>query len=347
MSVFPVSGLSQFDNTLYGHYRRLRWLILIRELSYLPGSLLAIWRLRGEHFDILHLNEVTLLPLGIVAKKLLGVPMVVHVRSLQCLPRRNWRAKIINLWLGRFADAIVPIDHTVAKTLDAALPVNIVHNGLQVGSSIEAKKVARSPNRWFRVGFLGVLIPLKGIFELVEAIRILKDRGVAIQCVVAGEDARELNGIRGWALRILGFGRNVRAELNQIILKYGLERHVQLLGFVKDIRALYPTLDALCFPSHLNSAGRPVFEAAFFEVPSVVAVENPLPDAVLHEQTGLAIPRPEPKLIADALQRLVEDDAFRLMLGRQARAWAVDKFSIEKNAAAVFEIYDLLARRGQ
>jgi glycosyltransferase involved in cell wall biosynthesis len=343
MQVVTVRGLSQLDNTRYGHYRRLRWIILLRELALLPGSLLAIWRLRKEQFDVLHVNELTLIPLGIVAKKLLELPMVVHVRSLQCPPSGGFRTQMVNRWLARHADAIVPIDHTVADTLDHSLPIKIVHNGLRVDvSQFPDKKSLPNIGQAVRVGFMGVLIALKGIYELVEAMRILKNRGVSIECIVAGENARDVRGIRAWVLRKLGFARNVRRELEQMIQDYGLEKHVRLLGFVKDVRTIYPTLDILCFPSHLDAAGRPVFEAAFYSIPSVVAVENPFPDAVLHEKTGLAISKPDPELIADALQRLVQDDAFRLTLGRQARTWAIDNFSIENSADAMLAIYQRL-----
>jgi len=70
-----------------------------------------------------------------------------------------------------------------------------------------------------------------------------------------------------------------------------------------------------------------------------------LPDAVLHEVTGLAIPRPEPELIADALQRLVEDEAYRLKLGSHAREWAVENFSIESSASAMLKVYKSLGGR--
>ena len=340
MRVAAVRGLSQFDNTRHGHYRRTRWIILLRELMFLPGSLLAIWRMRKERFDILHVNEVTLLPLAIVAKKLLKLPMVVHVRSLQCPPPGGLRTRIVNRWLARHADAVVPIDCTVASTLDRDLPVDIVHNGLRVDANhFPDEKPPQKIGQTVRVGFIGVLIALKGIYELVEAMRILKDRGVAIECVVAGENAQDLRGIRAWALRKLGLARNVRGDLEQMIRDYGLEKHLRLLGFVRDVRSIYPTLDILCFPSHLNAAGRPVFEAAFYSIPSVVAVKDPFPDAVLHEQTGLAIPKPDPELIADALQRLAQDETLRLTLGRQARKWAVHNFLIENSADTMLAIY--------
>jgi glycosyltransferase involved in cell wall biosynthesis len=340
MRVVAVRGLSQFDNTRYGHYRRMRWIILLRELMFLPGSLLAIWCMREEQFDVLHVNEVTLLPLAIVAKKLLKLPMVVHVRSLQCSPSSGLRTRIVNRWLARHANVVIPIDRTVASTLEDSLPVDIVHNGLRVDAShFLEEKPNKEIGQAVRVGFVGVLIALKGIYELVEAMRILKNRGVAIECILAGENARDVRGVSAWVLRKLGFARNVRGDLEQMIRDYGLEKHVRLLGFAQDVRTIYPTLDILCFPSYLNAAGRPVFEAALFGVPSVVAIDDPLPDAVVHGETGLAIPRPDPELIADAIQTLAQDDEFRMALGRRARAWALEQFSIENSAAAVSRIY--------
>lgn len=338
LEVHSVKGLSQFDNTRYGHYRGLRWLILLRELYFLPSSLLALWRLRGGRFDLLHVNEVTLLPLGIVAKWLLGVPMVVHVRSLQRKPGTDWRTWLVNRWLGRHADAVVAIDHTVASTLDPALPIAVVHNGLNISATAALRPSGEGGP--VRIGFLGVLIPLKGVYELVEAMRILvKERGLNVECLIAGENAREVSGLKALLLRKLGFARDVRGELSQLIELHDLQEQVRLLGFVGDVRALYPRLDIICFPSHLDAAGRPVFEAAFYSIPSVVAVADPLPDSVINGVTGLAVRGPDPVAIADALQRLAEDPAYRRTLGLQARAWAEANFAVDRNALLMYEVY--------
>lgn len=338
MAVHPVRGISQFDNTRYGYYRKLRWMILLRELFFLSFSLRGLWRLRRDRFDLIHVNEITLLPLGVVAKWLLRVPLVVHVRSLQRKPGSDTRTGWINGLLRRHADAVVAIDHTVAATLEADVPVRIVHNGLKVDETAPGSRL-RCDLDPVRVGFLGGLIPLKGVFELIDAMRLLKKRCVNVQCVIAGENARQLSGFKAWILGKLGFARDVRSELDVLIRRNGLEDQVKLLGFVSDVRELYPQLDILCFPSHLDAAGRPVFEAAFYSVPSVVAVTNPLPDALLHEVTGLAVPTPDPMLIADALQRLAEEPDFRRKLGRQAKIWAEETFGIEVNAMLMLDLY--------
>ena len=342
LEVRKVVGLSQFDNTRYGYYRHLRWLIVLREIFFLPFSLRALWLLRDEQFDILHVNEVTLLPIAIVAKRWFKVPMVVHVRSLQRKSGEGLRTHMVNRWLEKYADAVVAIDQTVAGTLAPELPVSIVHNGLRVENDPENHK-KYDVNSPVCVGFMGVLIPLKGIFELVLAMIILKERGVNVECVIAGENARKLSGIKAWGLRHLGFARDVRAELESIIESHGLQKHVRLLGFVKDVRILYPQLDILCFPSHLDAAGRPIFEAAFYSVPSIVAVENPKPDAIVDGVTGVAIVKSDPVLIADAIQRLVEDHNYRERLGQQAKCWANENFSLDVSAKAMSEIYQRLS----
>ena len=56
--VVDAWGLSQFDNTRYSHYRGLRWLVLLRELAFLPSTFLALRRAhrRWKKVDLIHVN---------------------------------------------------------------------------------------------------------------------------------------------------------------------------------------------------------------------------------------------------------------------------------------------------
>ena len=350
MRVHASRGLSQFDNTRYGHYRGLRWLIVLREIAWLPASLLAMSRLRRERFDLVHVNEITVLPWGLLAGRMFGAPLVVHVRSLQRAPGSGWRTRLVDRWLRRRVDAVLAIDQTVARTLAEGLPLHVVHNGLARDEA--ARRAAQLPRprpaqAALRVGYVGLLARHKGIHELIEAVALLRQRGVAVECLVAGVGVRQVSGLRGRALRSLGFDPDVAADLRQRVDRQGLRDCVRFLGFVGDVREIYPRLDVLCFASHLDAAGRPVFEAALFGVPSVVAVRDPPPDALIDGVTGVAIAQAEPALIADALQRLAEDEAYRQALGSRAQQWARATFAIDAAAESVLAIYRaLLARRG-
>lgn len=339
LDVLTVRGLSQWDNTRFSRYRGLRWLILLRELFFLPGSLQVLHALRKQRaeFDLIHLNEITLLPLGLLAKRLLGLPLVVHVRSLQPDNAVDIRSRWINEMLLRKVDAVVAIDDSVCRTLPAELPVQVIHNVLQVdNTAIQAETDSVRP---FKVAMVGGLLALKGVYEFVEAARICKQRGLAITFVIAGENVRELHGLKGWLLARFGFSRDVRADLERMIHDYALEEMVELKGFVRKVSDLYLNIDLLCFPSHLNAAGRPVFEAAFFGVPSVVAVDDPPADSLIHGVTGLAIPARNSLALADAITQLCQDRQSCRRMGEAAHELAEKNYSPGANAGLLDTIY--------
>src|SRR5690606_37681299 len=102
-------------------------------------------------------------------------------------------------------------------------------------------------------------------------------------------------------------------------------------------------LDVLCFPSYLNAAGRPVFEAAFFGVPSIVAVRDAPPDTILNGSTGVCIDTPDPIALADAIEFLYRHPEERLKMGENALNLAHNNFDIVRNANHLLMIYRRLA----
>ena len=93
LQVQPCLGLPQLDNSRYGAYRGARWLVVLRELLLLPVGLLALLRVRRlGPFSVIHVDEIQLLPLGLIARRWLRAPLLVHVRSLQRAPDDGLRA---------------------------------------------------------------------------------------------------------------------------------------------------------------------------------------------------------------------------------------------------------------
>jgi glycosyltransferase involved in cell wall biosynthesis len=336
MQVQPCLGLPQFDNSRYGAYRGARWLVVLRELLLWPVGLLALRRARRlGSFSAIHVNEIQLLPLGLIARRWLRAPLLVHVRSLQRAPDDGLRTRIVNRWLAR-ADAVIAIDNTVRRTLPRTLAVEVVHNGVVVKPEPREARVRPGP---FRVAMVGMLIAAKGVYEFVAAAKLCRERGLDVEFLLAGENVRELKGPRRWILGALNIARDVRGELQQMIDELQLHDCVRLLGFVRDVQSLYASIDLLCFPSHLDAAGRPVFEAAFHGVPSLVAATNPEPDTIVHEQTGLCIAARDPQAIADAVERLIRAPEELARMGAAARRLALENFDMQRNAEHVLGVY--------
>lgn len=339
--VAEASGLSQFDDTRYSYYRGLRWLVLAREIVRIPATIAAI---REAHrrwgcVDLIHVNEFTGLLPWWLARRWFGVPVVVHVRSVARNAPRSLRSRLVNWMFLTKAEAVVAIDHTVRASLPHDLAVDIIHNAFSVAAAGGGAPPVRLRPASFKVGFVGNLLRVKGIHELVEAARITRDQGLDIEFIIVGDDARSSRGLLARLLKLTGIGQDARADVEAAIDAYGLRDRVHLTGFTTDIAGAYRSMDVLCFPSHYDAPGRPIFEAAFLGVPSIVAVNDPKPDTLIDGVTGIAVPPRDSSRLAAAIAALANNRALAQDMGWAAQTMAIENFDAKRNAAALLDVY--------
>lgn len=335
LDVVQVKGLTQFDNTKFGHYQKFRWLILLREFFYIPFSIMGLWGIRKSYstFDLIHINEVTLLPVGILARWLFKIPVIFHIRSLQ--HHQGLISRCFFRLLNQYADVVICIDNTVKASLPDWVHAHVVRNGINL-----TEESVKNKTETLTIGMAGVLLRSKGVYEFVEAANILvNQRGHHVNFVLAGQNARKTKGLLGWIYKKLGFSEDVFGEVSEYIRLNNLTKHVKLIGLVKDIRSFYQKIDVLCFPSYLNACGRPVFEAALNGIPSVVAIKNPMEDALINGVTGWAIDKPDPVMIANVVEEIIKRPAVVTELGVQAKDWAKKHFDLKTNADLLLNIY--------
>lgn len=351
--VVAARGMSQFDHTRYGHYRGRRWLVLLREVANTPATLLALRRARKRWgaFDLVHVNEITGILPWLVARRWFGAPAIVHVRSLVCDDPRLRRTRWLHRLLRTRAAGIVAIDESVRDTLPADLPVTVIHNGFSPGKrhGTDARLravLARLRPESFKIGFVGNLLRLKGVGELIEAVRLVRDRGIDIECIIVGGDTRPSRGPVAWALRLTGLVQDMGDEIRATIAKHGLADRIHMTGFSDDIDAAYQAMNVLCYPSHFDSPSRPIFEAAFFRVPSIAAISEPKPDTLIDGKTGLAIRPRDADGLAAAIEVLARDPARAAAMGEAAYEMAVRNFNPATNARLLVDLYkSVLASR--
>jgi len=341
VEVIDTAGISRFDHTRYGHYRGKRWLLLLREAFYLPFTLFALLRarLRWKDIGVVHVNELVSLAAIVMAKALFRCPVVVHVRSVQNGPDRSWRAALVRRVLERWADAVIAIDETVRRSLPPGIAAEVIHNGFTPRERENPRRAADDRNRPLRVAMVGNLLPLKGVREFIEAARLCRDRSLPVEFLLVGGNVRDLAGFAGWALQRTGFAVDLRAEAARYIAEHRLGASVRLVDFTPDMDAIYRGTDLLCFPSHLDAVGRPVFEAAYFKVPSIVAVSAPLPDTLIPKKTGLSIPPGDPRALADAIEYFCRNPREIQRMGEAAYRLALRNFDSRRNAARVLDVY--------
>jgi glycosyltransferase involved in cell wall biosynthesis len=345
--IIATRGLTRFDNTQYSHYRRLRWLVLLREIFHLPFTVAALLRARRRwpRIDLIHVNEITEIIPGLIAKVLFRAPLVIHVRSAQCARRDTWRSRWINSRLARRADAIVAIDETVKATLPEDLRVDVVHNSFTASPNPEPDKamlrrIRCLPATSLKVGFVGNLQVSKGIFELVRAAQSVLSTGSDVDFIIVGGFTRSDRSLKSLVLRAAGLAQNMQEELEELIAQCTVAPRFHLLGSTPDIQRVYDAMDVLCFPSHFDAPGRPIFEAAFSAVPCITCISDPKPDTVVPGETGLTVPARDPQALAAAIRHFADNRGEVRRMGMNALSLARANFEPTANACRLKSVYD-------
>lgn len=339
-------GLTKFDNTRYSYYRGVRWLILLREIFYFPFSVAALLRARSrwKTVDVIHVNEVLCIIPALMARWLFGVPLVVHVRSPTRMDEGSLRCRWLWNCLRRNAAAIIAINENTRATLPAWLDVDVIQNSFtpkklaEPDLSMQAKLDALRPSS-LKVGFVGNMHISKGIFDLLEAAKLVRAAGRDVEFVIVGGVTVADDGLRARLLSLAGLAQNVQEDVASRVRDEGLSNVFHLLGPTVDIQRVYERIDVIAFPSHFDAPGRPVFEAAFSSVPAIVAVEHPFPDTLVDGETGLAIPSRNPQGLAAAIMHFADNPEEVRRMGAKARELAERNSNPEANARKLLAIY--------
>jgi glycosyltransferase involved in cell wall biosynthesis len=344
--IIATRGLTRLDNSRYSYYRGMRWLVLLRELFHLPLTILAILRAksRWKKVDVIHANEVSeILPL-MIAARVFNAPIVVHVRSLMRVDDRSLRSRWLSDRLRQDADAVIAIDENVRATLPADVEVDVIQNSFTAKRTplpdpVILRKLDSLRPTSLKVAFVGNLHHSKGLFDLLSAAKLIHQAGRDVEFVIVGGVTMTDKGLNAWILAKAGLAQNVQAELSRRTEQEGLSDTFHLLGATTDIQCVYDRIDVLCFPSHYDAPGRPVFEAAFSAVPSIVSVDNPRPDTLVHGETGLAIPARNPEKLAEAILYFADHPEEVERMGANARNLAETNFVPATNAKKLLAVY--------
>ena len=166
----------------------------------------------------------------------------------------------------------------------------------------------------------------KGVFEFVEAAKLLKQRGLSAEVRLIGSPDRG----------------NPTCVAQQDLEQWAAEGQVELLGFRKDIAAQYAASNIVCLPSYREGLPKCLIEAAACGR-AVVTTDVPgCRDAITANVTGILVPVKDTVALADAIQILIEDPALRKQMGLAGRALAEEAFAIEKIVDQHMEIYQEL-----
>ena len=260
---------------------------------------------------------------GLAARKA-GVRRVVYRRGI-AVPVRD---SAFNRHLyGKVMDRLIVNSGETRRCVLANNPrlipaerIHLAYNGFDVEAfdALPALPLFPRPDNVTVIGCAARLTRQKGQRHLLQAIRILVDKGLKLRLLLAGE------GPDLETLQALACGLEI-------------DMHVEFLGFVEDAKRFYASVDIVALPSLWEGFGYALVEAMTMELPVVAFNTSSIPEVVADEVTGLLSDPGDTAELAEDLERLVTNPDLRRELGRAGRQRVLDKFHTSKAFADFLE----------
>src|SRR4029079_17771834 len=208
----------------------------------------------------------------------------------------------------------------------------VVYDGVSISppitdaARVELRRSLDLPVDHVVVALTGQVAEVKGIWEFLDAARLLVEKGVKATFAVLGDDLK-------------GHG-TLRRAMEERVAALDLASHFRFLGFRPDAPRLIPAFDVITVPSHIEPLGNATLEAMAAGRPVVGSRVGGIPEMVVDGETGVLVPPQNPAALADAIAPLVRDPALRMRMGAAARQRAATNFSIESHGGRLQHIYD-------
>ena len=177
---------------------------------------------------------------------------------------------------------------------------------------------------------------------------ILRGRGVKGHEVLLRAVPRVLESVpeakfvlvgRGWGPA----GARYEQELHDLAASLGVTDAVLFPGERTDIPDLLASFDVSVHCSLSDNLAGTV-ESLLMERPMVVSDARGFADTVLHEETGLVVPKDDPPALADAIVRLLRDHDLATRLGRNGRTHMLSRFTLAHTVADTEALLERLPR---
>jgi len=302
-----------------------------------------VWtEIRSGRYDavLLHGYAYAADVLAFVAAKSRGIPVFIRSETHLGLRRSAWKRRLRDGVLSvayRFVDRFLAIG-TANRDYYRALgvppeklfdvPYTVDNDRFMQASALSEAERAEVRHRFGLpvdrpvVLFASKFIPRKHPDDVIRAMARLRDEGLHASLLMVGTGEME-------------------AALRALVVEYNLDDRVVFGGFVNqaELPRVYAASDVFVLPAESEPWGLIVNEVMCAGVPVVVAAEvGCVPDLVHDGCTGVLMQAGDVASLAAALRRMLDSDADRLEMGRQARnliaGWSYEQCRLGILAAA-------------
>ena len=289
------------------------------DLKALFQLILLLWK---ERPDIVHTHTPKAGLLGMIAAKIVGVPIRLHtIAGLPLLETTGYKRKLLN-YMEKLTNAcatrVYPNSFAmkeiiIQQHLCAPRKLKVIANGSSNGIDtlfFSTKNILQSREE-IRLDlefkqqdtvfvFIGRIVKDKGVNELIDAFKEVMSRSVKL--LIVGGFEKERNPI---------LPENEKFIINNSCIKF--------VGWQSDVRPFLYASDVLVFPSYREGFPNVVMQAGAMGLASIVSDINGCNEIIENEKNGLIIPPKNHDALAEAMKKMIDDVELRMIMSANAR----------------------------
>lgn len=249
--------------------------------------------------------------------KSMGCKVIVHYHNKGVATRQDhwlddklYRKFFNGIKVILLAEALYPDVQKYVRRED----VYICPNGIP-DTTGGKEPIAERHNKIPHLLFLSNLLVSKGVIVLLDALKILKDRGYSFVCDFVGGETDEIDAAR--------FKEEVEQRgLNQLVIYNGKK-------FGKDKDVYYDKADVFVFPSTNEAFPLVNIEAMEHKIPIISTNVGGIPDEVIDGQNGLISEIKNPMSLADCIAELLNNKELREAMGEEGYKKFKEHFTLQ------------------
>jgi glycosyltransferase involved in cell wall biosynthesis len=269
----------------------------------------------------------------LVVAKLLHRSVVNQIHGgpnpLDFFPRSRFLTWILRQFLVR-SDAVTILssgEFAAYRAFDGRIRLHLVPNAIDPSGLMDELRAVNQHDP-LRLVYVGRIIESKGLFEIVDALRQLRQQG------------------RRFTFQVAGSGRD-EPRLRDAVRAAGIEDCTCLLGTVFGVakNRLWLESDVLVFPSrHAEGLPYALLEAMAAGCVPIVTPVAAIPDVVQSGLHGFLVPANDPTRLAAAVAQLDDDRPTLAQMAQAARRRISESYTITRLAADFDAVYRQVLR---
>lgn len=285
---------------------------------------------KQKNYDIIHAHDWLTFPAGILAKKISGKPLIVHVHATD-FDRSGGNAnpdvfKIEKAGMDA-ADGIITVSNHTRSIVQKKYSIDpkkiiTVHNGVE--AFLHNKKLQNISFRKNKVvTFLGRITVQKGPQYFVEVAQIVLSRMKNVTFVMAGSG-------------------DMLKEMMELVNRLKIDDHFSFPGFLKGdkVRQMFYQSDVFIMPSVSEPFGICPLEAMFCNVPVIISNQSGVSEVVEH---ALKMNYWDTEAMADGVYSILNRPVLKKMLIRNGNE-EVQKICWKNSATKIINVYEQFVR---